>query len=279
MARRNKRSIGKSYANQSLNGADFSNEVLQHSDFSGSSLTGCDFSSADLEHSSFANAALTGVDFSSSSLEESDFRGASLSGCDFSSANLENADFTNAKISGCDFNNADTDGCKGLERTVGAVRQAKNTREGIIQQSGHVVNIGTGGSSGRPGRAVISSSSFGAVFGNVFSAIGRVNNVVDLTIGQSIVEFGWLRFESNGDVPSESPSVSSWGAHHGEIDARVVDFGFEEWLIRAESIGGGRIRLSARNSESAQSGEFWEVTLERGESVKVLGGTVYNQLD
>ena len=106
-----------------------------------------------------------------------------------------------------------------------------------------------------------------------------MNNVVDLSVGQSIIEFGWLRFESNGEVPSESPSINSWGAHHGEIDARLVDFGFEEWLLRAESIGGGRIRLSARNSESAQSGEFWEVTLERGQSVKVLGGTVYNQLD
>lgn len=279
MARRKKRAPAKGFSNQSLTGMDFSNEDLQRSDFSGASLTGCDFSSADLTNSSFANAALTGIDFSSGGLDGCDFRGASLSGCDFSSADLQNTDFTAARISGCDFDNADTEGCKGLEITSGATRQAKNTRRGIIQQSGHVVNIGTGGFSGRPGRTGTNAASFGAVFDNVFSAIGHMNSFVDLSVGQTTIDCGWLRLESNGEVGSESPSVNSWGSHRGETDDRIVDFRFEEWLLRAESIGGRKIRLSARNSESAQSGEFWEVILQPGHSIDVLGTTIYNQLD
>lgn len=279
MARHTKRTKRRDFSGQSFNGADFSNQDLRYADFSQTSFAGCDFSNSELEHSSFAGASLTGVDFSNTSLDESDFIGASLSGCDFSNAALESADFSNARVSGCVFDNADTDGCIGLEGSASAGRASTAIGRHLVQQSGHVVNVNTMGSSGRQGRSGAITTSLGAVFGNAFAAIGQTNNWMDVTVGGSIIDLGWLRFETSGDIPGESPSISSTGSHHGNIDARIADFGFSEWLLRAESIGGGNVRLSARNSESEATGEFWEIILQRGESVEVLGGTVYNQLD
>lgn len=279
MARRKKGKGSGDFSGQSLTGVDFSNHELADSDFSGASLAGCDFSNAELERSTFIGASLSGVDFSNSDLDNSNFAGASLTGCDFSNADLENSDFEGARITGCNFDNADTDGCKGLEVSKKSTRGVTIIGGGV-RQSGHVVNSVTGwksGKVGRAGRAGISGASFDAVFDNAFATIGRAINVSGITVGGSLIDLGWLRFESDGTT--ENPSVSSIGGHHGEIDGRLADFSFSEWLLRAESIGGGKIRLSARNAESDESGEFWEIVLGKSESVEVLGGTLYNELE
>jgi len=297
MARRKRGKGSGDFSGQSLTGVDFSNHELADSDFSGASLSGCDFSNAELERSTFKGASLSGVDFSNADLENSDFTGASLTGCNFSNADLEDSDFQGARVTGCDFENADTDGCKGLEvlnkstRGVtiigGGVRQSGHVvnsvtgwTSGRVQQSGHVVNSVTGWTSGRvggTGRVGASGASFDAVFDNAFATIGRAINVSGITMGGSLIDLGWLRFESDGST--ENPSVNSIGGHHGEIDGRLADFVFTEWLLRAESIGGGKIRLSARNAESDESGEFWEIILGKSESVEILGGTLYNELE
>lgn len=243
------------FSGQSLTGVDFSNHELADSDFSGASLSGCDFSNAELERSTFKGASLSGVDFSNADLENSDFAGASLTGCDFSNSNLEDSNFDGARVSGCDFDNADTNGCKGLEVPNKPTRGATIIGGGV-RQSGHIVNSVTDWTSGRVGRAV---------------------NISGFTVGGSLIDLGWLRFESDGSTGN--PSVSSIGGHHGEIDGRLADFVFTEWLLRAESIGGGKVRLSARNAESDQSGEFWEIILGKSESVDVLGGTLHNELE
>lgn len=196
-----------------------------------------------------------GVDFTNADLENSDFTGASLTGCDFSNADLEDSNFEGARITGCDFDNADIDGCKGLEVPNKSTRGVAIIGAGV-QQSGHVVNSITGWASG---------------------SIGRAATFSGFTVGGSLIDLGWLRFESDGST--ENPSVSSIGGHHGEIDGRLADFVFTEWLLRAESIGGGKVRLSARSAESNQSGEFWEVILAKSEVVEVLGGTLYNDLE
>lgn len=279
MARRKRGKGSGDFSGQSLTGVDFSNHELADSDFSGASLSGCDFSNAELERSTFKGASLSGVDFSNADLENSDFTGASLTGCDFSNADLEDSDFQGARVTGCDFENADTDGCKCLEVPNKSTRGVTIIGGGV-RQSGHVVNSVTGWTSGRvggAGRAGVSGASFDAIFDNAFATIGRAINVSGTSMGGSLIDLGWLRFESDGSI--ESPSVSSLGGHHGEIDGRLADFVFTEWLLRAESIGGGKIRLSARNAESDESGEFWEIILGKSESVEVLGGTLYNELE
>ena len=279
MARRKRGKGSGDFSGQSLTGVDFSNHELADSDFSGASLSGCDFSNAELERSTFKGASLSGVDFSNADLENSDFTGASLTGCDFSNADLEDSDFQGARVTGCDFENADTDGCKGLGVPNKSTRGVTIIGGGV-RQSGHVVNSVTGWTSGRvggAGRAGANGASFDAVFDNAFATIGRAINVSGISMGGSLIDLGWLRFESDGSI--ENPSVSSLGGHHGEIDGRLADFVFTEWLLRAESIGGGKIRLSARNAESDESGEFWEIILGKSESVEVLGGTLFNELE
>jgi len=279
MARRKRGKGSGDFSGQSLTGVDFSNHELADSDFSGASLSGCDFSNAELERSTFKGASLSGVDFSNADLENSDFTGASLTGCNFSNADLEDSDFQGARVTGCDFENADTDRCKGLEVPNKSTRGVTIIGGGV-RQSGHVVNSVTGWTSGRvggTGRVGASGASFDAVFDNAFATIGRAINVSGITLGGSLIDLGWLRFESDGST--ENPSVNSIGGHHGEIDGRLADFVFTEWLLRAESIGGGKIRLSARNAESDESGEFWEIVLGKSESVEVLGGTLYNELE
>jgi len=291
MARRKRGKGSGDFSGQSLTGVDFSNHELADSDFSGASLSGCDFSNAELERSTFKGASLSGCDFSNADLENSDFAEASLTGCDFSNADLEDSDFQGARVTGCDFDNADTEGCKGLEvpnkstrgATIigGGVRQSGHVvnsvtgwTSGGVRQSGHVVNSVTGWTSGRVQQ---SGHVVNGVTGWTSGRVGGGASFSGITVGGSLIDLGWLRFECDGST--ENPSVSSIGGHHGVIDGRLADFVFSEWLLRAESIGGGKIRVSARNGESDQSGEFWEITLERSESVEVLGGTLYNELE
>jgi uncharacterized protein YjbI with pentapeptide repeats len=273
MARRKRGKGSGDFSGQSLTGVDFSNHELADSDFSGASLSGCDFSNAELERSTFKGASLSGVDFSHADLENSDFTGASLTGCDFSNADLEDSDFQGARVTGCDFDNADTDGCTGLE-VVNRSTRGVTIIGGGVRQSGHVVNSVTGWTSGRVQQ---SGHVVNSVTGWTSGGVGGRANFSGITVGGSLIDLGWLRFESDGSI--ESPSVSSLGGHHGEIDGRLADFVFTEWLLRAESIGGGKIRLSARNAESDESGEFWEIILGKSESVEVLGGTLYNELE
>ena len=273
MARRKRGRGSGDFSGQSLTGVDFSNHELADFDFSGASLSGCDFSNAELERSTFKGASLSGCDFSNADLENSDFAEASLTGCDFSNADLEDSDFQGARVTGCDFDNADTEGCKGLEVPNKSTRGATIIGGGV-RQSGHVVNSVTGWMSGRVQQ---SGHVVNSVTGWTSGRVGGGASFSGISVGGSLIDLGWLRFECDGST--ENPSVSSIGGHHGVIDGRLADFVFSEWLLRAESIGGGKIRVSARNSESDQSGEFWEITLERSESVEVLGGTLYNELE
>lgn len=273
MARRKRGKGSGDFSGQSLTAVDFSNHQLTDSDFSGASLSGCDFSNAELERSTFKGASLSGCDFSNADLENSDFAGASLTGCDFSNADLEDSDFQGARVTGCDFDNADTEGCKGLEVPNKSTRGATIIGGGV-RQSGHVVNNVTGWTSGRVQQ---SGHVVNSVTGWTSGRVGVGASFSGITVGGSLIDLGWLRFECDGST--ENPSVSSIGGHHGVIDGRLADFVFSEWLLRAESIGGGKIRVSARNGESDQSGEFWEITLERSESLEVLGGTLYNELE
>jgi hypothetical protein len=68
------------------------------------------------------------------------------------------------------------------------------------------------------------------------------------------------------------------GGGDGDIDTRIVDIGFGHAVVRAESIGANRVRVSVRTADSERTGQPWETILEAGQSLEVLGGTLYNQL-
>lgn len=252
MPRKRRDTAAGDYSGQSLSGVDFSNEDLSGSNFSGCSISGCDFSNADVEKSSFDGSALTGCDFSNADLQESSFVGARLSGCDFGNADLDDADFTDARVTGCDFRNASTDGCTGLDLPKSSGRGV--TVSGV---SGGGITIGNSGV----------SFVGGSIIGDGF------------VIGGSRIDMGWLRYESGSKRGSiESPSIIASGTEYDDLDTRLVDLRFTHALVRAECIGGRRIRVSLRTAESNETGEPWETTLEEGESIEILGGTLYNQL-
>jgi uncharacterized protein YjbI with pentapeptide repeats len=100
------------YAEQSLQRADFTRNVLiradfrsanlQRSIFTGAMLEGALFCDADLREANMAEAVLIGAD-----LRGADLAGANLIGADFTAADLRGANLQGAYLWGADFNDAD----------------------------------------------------------------------------------------------------------------------------------------------------------------------------
>lgn len=260
MPRKRNKSGGNDFSGESLAGVDFSNHDLTEANFSECALTGCDFRNAEADASSFAGASLTGCDFRNSTIRESTFEGAVLAGCDFRNADLTDSDFTDADLTGCDFRNADTSGCTGLDLTTS-------------ETTGVNIRGGSSGFSFSGQRVVMHGATIG---GNIVGGHIVGDNIV---FGGSLIELGWIRFEA-GSRRSEysGHSISSMGGGDGDIDTRIVDIGFGHAVVRAESIGANRVRVSVRTADSERTGQPWETILEAGQSLEVLGGTLYNQL-
>ena len=107
---------------------------------------------------------------------------------------------------------------------------------------------------------------------------GAVNYIASTHEGRTI-DFGWIRLETPpNDTGIVGPVVSHFGQFDGWIDTRIVDFDFMSEILRAESIGGGRIRVSIRNEESAVNGLSLESILEPGEQISAGDSTLFNLL-
>ena len=91
-----------SFANLSLNKADFNGKDLRGIQFNNSQLKEADFEDADLRAVDFSNADLSGAD-----LEDADLRLANLSNANLSGAKLKDADLRGAILSNANLRNAD----------------------------------------------------------------------------------------------------------------------------------------------------------------------------
>ena len=209
---------------------------------------------------SYANQALTGLSLANLKLTSFDFTNASLTGCDFANADITESDFTNASLTGCDFTNADITDCTGLtsDQLQTSIDTVNSRRRQVMFNSSRSFDS----SAVSVGNMSFQSQSF--ITGTHFE--------------QSSLNFGWLHCECDGSNGIQQ--VSQFGQYDGVLDSRVVDFRYEDdWLVRAESIGGLKVRVSARNAESEGTGDFWEVILELDESINLFGMTITNQID
>lgn len=257
MAKRKRRGQQGGFAGQTFTGIDFSNRELSTSDFSDSTLTGCDFCDANLQGSSFAGGSLTGCDFSNAGLSGADFRGASLTGCDFSNCDVSDADFEDADITGCDFSNVELGSANGLEHLLeyDDVSISGDAGSVMVTQSGHVFGDNFGSVSG-----LVTS---GDVFGGINA--GAVSNVV-IGNGRLQLNNGWVSISARNATGGMSQSGALRAINGVQLDTRVIDVLFFDALLRIESLGGGRVRLSLRTAAMQKSGQTNEVVLERGQT-------------
>lgn len=256
MAKRRRRGQQGGFAGQAFTGIDFSDRDLSDSDFSESTLTGCDFCDVNLQGSSFAGGSLTGCDFSNADLSGADFRGASFTGCDFSNCDVSDADFEDADITGCDFSNVELGSANGLDHLFedGDVNIDGDSGSVVVSQSGHVFGDNFGSVSG-----IVTSGSF---FGGINA--GVVSNVV---IGNGSLQLnnGWVSISARNATGGVSQSGALRTINGVQLDTRVIDVLFFDALLRIESLGGGRVRLSLRTAAMQQSGQINEITLARGQ--------------
>lgn len=256
MAKKRRRGQQAGLSGQAFAGIDFSDRDLSDSDFSESTLTGCDFCDANLQGASFAGGSLTGCDFSNADLSGTDFRGASLTGCDFSSCDVSDADFEDADITGCDFSNVELGSANGLDDLFKDGDESLDSDSGsvVVTQSGHVFGDNFGSVSG-----IVTSGSF---FGGINA--GAVSNVV---IGNGGVQLnnGWVSISARNATGGVSQSGALRTINGIQLDTRVIDVLFFDALLRIESLGGGRVRLSLRTAAMQKSGQTNEVILARGQ--------------
>jgi len=257
MAKKRRRGQQAGLSGQAFTGIDFSDRDLGDSDFSESTLTGCDFCDANLQGSSFAGGSLTGCDFSNADLSGADFRGASLTGCDLSNCDVSDADFEDADITGCDFSNVELGSANGLEHLLedDEVNIDGDAGSVIVTQSGHVFGDNLGSVSG-----LVTS---GSVFGGINA--GAVSNVV---IGNGRVQLnnGWVSISAQNATGGITQSGALRAINGVQLDTRVIDLLFFDALLRIESLGGGRVRLSLRTAAMQKSGQTNEVILARGQT-------------
>ena len=110
-----------------------------------------------------------------------------------------------------------------------------------------------------------------------FQEQGSAVNYIASTHEGSIIDFGWIRLETPpNDTGIVGPVVSHFGQFDGWIDTRIVDFDFTVEILRAESIGRGRIRVSIRNEDSEANGVSIESVLEPGEQIAIRDSTLFN---
>lgn len=237
----------KGPAGKHLHDRDFSGNYLEDSDFAEHTIADCDFSGADLSGCDFAGAKVDNCDFIGAELSECDFTGAILDNCDFTGASLDRCVFTEVTWNECDFTGANTSNCVDLE-----FEDDDNEDRGTFGVSGGSI----GGISITGGAAFISTHTN-----------SKTGYVADL---------GWIRLESPPNHGILGPSVSIFGQTDSLFDVRTVDFTFAQFVLRAESIGGGKIRLSMRDEESALTGEVQETILEARQQMRFNFGTVYN---
>jgi hypothetical protein len=255
MARKRRRGQQGGFSRQSFTGIDFSNRELSNSDFSESTLTGCDFCNSELQGASFAGGSLTGCDFSNADLSGANLQGASLTGCDFSSSDVSEADFDGADITGCDFSNVDLESAIGLGQLFedGGIAIDGDAGSVVVTQSGHIF----GGNE---------------ISGNVFTGgvVAGVNAgvVSNLVVGNGGVRLnnGWVSVSVRNATSGVSQSGALRTINGVQLDTRVIDVLFFDALLRIESLGGGRARLSLRTAAMQQSGQTNEVILARGQT-------------
>lgn len=100
---------------------------------------------------------------------------------------------------------------------------------------------------------------------------------ISVTSEGSTIDLGWVRLVTpTNNENTDGPSISHYGQFDGWIDTRIVDFDFMSEILRAESIGGGRIRVSVRNEDSAVNGLSFESILEPGEQISAGDSTLFN---
>ncbi len=90
-----------------LSEIDFSNEVVESVNFTGSDLTGCAFTDATCTSVNFTSCDLTSADFARSHLTECDFTDAILNGTNYSYATVSYCNFANSDMAGCILHEAD----------------------------------------------------------------------------------------------------------------------------------------------------------------------------
>lgn len=230
-----------------LQNRDFSGTDLEELDFSEHSITDCDFTGASLCDVTFVRSRLSDCDFTGADLSGCDFTAASLESCDFTGANLLECVFTDVTWNDCDFTDAELSECVDIEfDDDDEDRELMTVRGGIAG-----------------GISITGPASFISTHTN-----SRTGSVTDL---------GWIRLECpplQGEFIG--PSVSISGQIDAHFDTRTADFYFAGLVLRAESMGGGRIRLSFRNEDAASTGNVPEVILEADHFMEFDFGTVSN---
>ncbi|MES2984456.1 MAG: OmpA family protein [Pseudomonadota bacterium] len=114
--------FAKSYANATLNGFNFSKQLLRDAQFV----------NTDANQASFLQSDLTGATFTNTQLNGADFRGALLRNVTFTNADLAGADFAGAVFEHVSFSNVDITGARLQRNQLSQVDMVNTTMDGVI---------------------------------------------------------------------------------------------------------------------------------------------------
>ena len=89
-----------------FNGADFTNAMLDQSDFLEANLSGTNLRRSRIDQASFESCNMTGADFNDAMIRKTSFKGANMRGVSFVGAMVDGVDFTGTDLSTSNLTNA-----------------------------------------------------------------------------------------------------------------------------------------------------------------------------